>query len=386
MISRESKLDYVDVVRGIAILMVILVHTAQRIPNLSALADSFAKYGQMGVQLFFVASAYTLCMTFEKREGESSSILKFYARRFFRIAPLYYIAILIYYVFNLIKLRTGGGEGFQVDTYTFENLMANLLLVHGLIPSAINTVVPGGWSIGTEIVFYLCFPFIFFVSRYSYKQKGFWALVCLFALFIGINLIIQLTFIYNTNLILNNNTFLYFYFINQLPVFMVGIAAYLYQKENYKKFKIENKFLILLFLIPTTLVMLLWRLDVDFFFSIIPTLSAMSFFCLIIYLKQNAIDNIIIRKIGKISFYLYIFHFIFVIVLIPLVNKYLSNILTAEVILLISFIVVLIPTYLIAKLTERHIEKKGILLGSKIIARVFDKKQGSRRLSHGDGM
>lgn len=46
------KLKFIDSIRGVAILMVILVHTAQKISDLHVLTRIIAEYGQMGVQLF----------------------------------------------------------------------------------------------------------------------------------------------------------------------------------------------------------------------------------------------------------------------------------------------------------------------------------------------
>ena len=63
LIGAEQKLDYIDIARGIAILMVMLVHTSQAVNGVSQLVGDIDRYGQMGVQLFFVASAYTLCFS-----------------------------------------------------------------------------------------------------------------------------------------------------------------------------------------------------------------------------------------------------------------------------------------------------------------------------------
>ncbi len=53
LVGSDEKLDYIDIVRGIAILMVILVHTSQAVNGVSQLVGDINRYGQMGVQLFF---------------------------------------------------------------------------------------------------------------------------------------------------------------------------------------------------------------------------------------------------------------------------------------------------------------------------------------------
>ena len=96
------KLKFIDSIRGVAILMVILVHTAQRISGLGVLASTITMYGQMGVQLFFIASAYTLCLSSQRRANETLPYIKFGIRRFFRIAPAYYSGILTYFVISVL--------------------------------------------------------------------------------------------------------------------------------------------------------------------------------------------------------------------------------------------------------------------------------------------
>src|ERR1700752_554732 len=82
--------DYIDALRGYAILMVIVVHTSQLFPDIP---DSLAKIlgqGARGVQLFFVTSALTLSMSWVAR---NESAADFFTRRIFRIVPMFWIAI-----------------------------------------------------------------------------------------------------------------------------------------------------------------------------------------------------------------------------------------------------------------------------------------------------
>ena len=58
------KLDYIDSLRGVAILMVILVHVSLSVHDLPYIIELFSKYGQMGVQLFFMISSVTLFYLF----------------------------------------------------------------------------------------------------------------------------------------------------------------------------------------------------------------------------------------------------------------------------------------------------------------------------------
>ena len=93
---RPNKLLYVDTMRGWAILMVIACHQALPFRHLFLPIQLLAAYGQTGVFLFFVTSSFTLCNSAIERQNESNPTRNFFIRRFFRIAPLYYLGILLY--------------------------------------------------------------------------------------------------------------------------------------------------------------------------------------------------------------------------------------------------------------------------------------------------
>jgi peptidoglycan/LPS O-acetylase OafA/YrhL len=150
----QKKYDFVDALRGIAVLLVVLAHTP--VPNyLSALNVA----GAYGVQLFFVVSAFTLFLSLSARQNtESNPIVFFFLRRFFRIAPAFYFAL----VFYLIKDGTAASPWAPEGIKPWQ-IMTTLLFVNGWFPTAINAVVPGGWSIAVEMTFYLFVPFCFFL-------------------------------------------------------------------------------------------------------------------------------------------------------------------------------------------------------------------------------
>ncbi len=131
-VGSVDKLAYIDVLRGIAILMVMLIHTSLPVNGLSTFVGYVDRYGQMGVQLFFVASAYTLCHSFVGRANEPRPLSSFFIRRFFRIAPLYYFGIVTYcllepviHILSIIQL--------PISEYNFGSIRANILFIHGLL-------------------------------------------------------------------------------------------------------------------------------------------------------------------------------------------------------------------------------------------------------------
>src|SRR6266545_836414 len=89
-------LPAIDGLRGIAVLMVLAVHTSQRVGNVGLdafqfpIIGEFVNAGARGVELFFLLSAFTLFRSSKaKYSQETNPRRNFYIRRAFRILPLW---------------------------------------------------------------------------------------------------------------------------------------------------------------------------------------------------------------------------------------------------------------------------------------------------------
>lgn len=356
-----------DAMRGIAILMVILVHTAQQVSNLNPLMRRLSEYGQMGVQIFFIISAYTLCFSFERRTKEPYKILSFYIRRLFRIAPLFYLAIPIYFCLHIAKQLYKSGHISSIEPYSITNIAVNMLFIQGVIPASNINVVPGGWAIGTEMAFYLFFPILFVISKKIYR-KSFFQLFSLLLLCVGINLAFQLAISEATKHSAKYNNFLYQNVINQLPVFIIGIIVYfLHQRIIMPSIIYHRALSVFGFLFFSTIALLLFKSKIELF-AVIPTISAVSFAFLLNWLKVTKRQVLILCKFGEVSFSVYIFHFLFAWHLTPKIMNGLSNMISAEIMLLLSFLLTSALTFVVARITERTIEAKGISAGARVIS------------------
>ena len=84
MTERNQSLD---LLRGLAVLLVVAVHCSHVATSIFPdLRSMVMQYGELGVQLFFIVSGYTMMLTFGDKvdvAGASS----FYLRRVFRIVP-----------------------------------------------------------------------------------------------------------------------------------------------------------------------------------------------------------------------------------------------------------------------------------------------------------
>jgi exopolysaccharide production protein ExoZ len=144
------RLDYLDALRGYAILGVVATHVQSLVSDRPGIINTYGAFGSFGVELFFVVSAFTLTESWRQRDDGAAA---FYIRRFFRIAPVFWIAICGYLLFPWWARSYWAPHGVGAGSVTL-----TALLLHGWSPETINAVVPGDWSIAAEWGFYALFP------------------------------------------------------------------------------------------------------------------------------------------------------------------------------------------------------------------------------------
>jgi peptidoglycan/LPS O-acetylase OafA/YrhL len=360
-------LPFIDTLRGIAILLVIWIHHGQGFRGLPAV-QVVSGFGQMGVQLFFVASAYTLCLSTDGRRFESKPVRKFYIRRFFRIAPLYYLGIGLYAAVAYIQFRFGGID--RLANYSARNVLANVTFLHGFIPSANNSVVPGGWSIATEMTFYAIFPLLFAMfKRYAIASR--WFMYVAVAAAAIANLVVQLAIVRVLGRSgIANDTPLYYSILNQLPVFVIGML--LYFSDARCKSSSRDGLLALLFCVAC-FVSLNWLGRVGVILA--PTLAAIGFAFLFQIARGFVVRVGVVEKIGVVSYSMYIFHFVFAWWMTAFcIDAGARFGLPLTVIYMGTLVMVVTATYWLAKLSKWAIEDRFVNLGRKVIKVISGKK------------
>ena len=165
-----ARLDGVDILRGLAILFVLMNHVNMRlflakIPYTQGrphqLVSSLVWNGQRGVQMFFAVSGFLITSTSIRRWGSLSkvSVRDFYALRFARIAPLLVLLLAV-----LCALHAAGLKDFVVSEKTggLGRALIAALTFHVNVLEAHRGYLPGNWdilwSLSVEEMFYLFFP------------------------------------------------------------------------------------------------------------------------------------------------------------------------------------------------------------------------------------
>lgn len=151
-ITRESKLDSIQVLRGIAALYVTIYHLKAVIPAGAAFGkeiDFLSGSGPAGVSLFFVISGFIMVYITRNTDSSGRNILRFTAKRLIRIWPAYAVITLGY---CLLHSRISPNPQWPSD------LLQSLLfipLANTEPPFYGYAVLNVGWSLNYEIYFYL---------------------------------------------------------------------------------------------------------------------------------------------------------------------------------------------------------------------------------------
>lgn len=353
--------DYIDALRGIAILLVIIVHVSQTIPGLSPLFIYITSRGQFGVQLFFIISALTLLLSYEQRilkDGEQVNIF-FFIRRLFRIAPMFYAAI-IFYTFILLL---NGNDFYQLP---FLKILVSFLFLQTFYPPAINFIPQGGWTVATEMLFYLCIPYLFKIIKNLRLAIYFFGITFITSLVLRWALVSTSIFLFNKKI--EGGWYLYFWLPNQLPVFAIGFICYHLIKNPQLLSSLKQTRLLIFASIWAILV-----LSVGYRYTLVPQhiLISLSFGCFLLAMSISRLrlfQNKIFIFFGKISFSLYLVHFFII--------SQLEKILIQDTYPLINFIILYTSVIVIggffSYLTYNFIERYGIAWGKIIILKIKD--------------
>ncbi len=189
---------HIDFLRGIAILLVLLLHYAlaygltncplRTIAGINALKAVFYN-GNYGVTLFFVISGYLITSMSLARWGEPAylKMRAFYTYRFARIMPSILLALLIIVPLGLLHVpyfRSAHAGQPMPDSFFLPAVLSILTFWHNVLMQSagwFNYCLNIYWSLSVEEVFYLALPLVFLLLR----RKSFIALACLVLIIIG---------------------------------------------------------------------------------------------------------------------------------------------------------------------------------------------------------
>jgi len=162
----NRRLYELDGLRALAILIVMAFHFFQRFPTYYPYGDeilSFARYGYLGVDLFFVISGFVIALSIQNANG----VLHFAYKRWTRLWPAMFVcSVMTFLVMHLIStdftaFRRTGFESFLPSlTFTDPSVWSRFA------PDAKFQYIDGAyWSLFVEVRFYFWAAVIGSISK-----------------------------------------------------------------------------------------------------------------------------------------------------------------------------------------------------------------------------
>jgi peptidoglycan/LPS O-acetylase OafA/YrhL len=209
--NKANRFLEIDYLRGLAALGVVLAHFTYGYDNGLHLLSPYTfyfRYGNLGVQLFFVISGFVIFMTLEKTKDS----LDFLISRFSRLYPTYWGAIVITLIFDAIFLSP-----FNFDKFTLKQVLINItMLQHWFKVKDINGAY---WTLGIELTFYFLMWILFYFKKLKYIE--FFCLGWLVLSFL--NLVVAIPV---------KNILQQVFILQHAPMFVAGIVFYNVKTKN----------------------------------------------------------------------------------------------------------------------------------------------------------
>ena len=295
MDKTSSRIPALDGLRGLAILLVVLFHAYARWPQYIPWATEYKefplfKYGNLGVELFFLISGFVIYMTL----GKCHSYGEFIFKRWLRLFPAMLISTIAIYLASHFLIERPGGVPKFVDLLVGVSFIDTHLFTK-IIGASASPIEGSFWSLFVEVKFYLIFGGLYFFT----KRYAIYIFITLFLLNFFYAFGIQVY----PPLEKAKISYLFFDFLslNYFGWFAMGALIFLAYTEGNKKF-----ILLSLLLLPPTV-----------YLAVGPNLGAVTT-CVLIYLAfvfslfskigAKIAESKILIFIGFISYPLYLIH------------------------------------------------------------------------------
>lgn len=370
------ELRFINVFRALAAFWVLVAHCMiwggwYGIPVPSA---------KIAVDLFMVISGFLMATNAHARSSreplsEPINWLKFWTRRFFRIAPAYYLSLLLavwlgdYFLSGYSALQELNPEKWagvwvydpQRINYTLKSVIYHVTFVFGLHPTySFSTFLPD-WSLSLEMQFYFLFPAIWLLLRRMGWPYG--------ALLLGIG-----AFVLGVEVSRRVNFYEPSLLLFKLNYFIAGIVLY------YALYESRSTHRILCVGISAILCALDWRYGGEML--VLPSLLLiMSHLGLLEVRGQSPklisrlMNARIVHFASNASYGVYLFHGFYISAAGLLIKSNPALIsLSAPVRVLLIIIFVLPLAYLTAHYVFNWIEKPGVDVGKRVLL-IFDRRQ-----------
>ncbi len=343
--SDSKRLDFLEALRGISIIPIIFFHCGS-----SSLGGIWSQAGNLfttGLSMFLVISGLLTFSSLERLKEKNGSIKGWYLNKYFRLFPLYYLAIIVAMVaktYNPYWLGTENGV-------TVGNIITHVLFLHDLFPHYSNSILSVEWYLGALVVYYAFSPLLFkFIDSF---EKSIIAMVVTLLAIPPVNLLLFKVFPVASDPMIYEAYKTSIGPVNSFPAFMMGIVLFFAvdklgsRKIGYRKLLSVSLLLISAFLIWGQVVGAnsLYHMS---------TMTMNGIWCSLVIISLCICDNVVIdnpvfRFIGRYSYAMYLYHMIFVL----LYNRYVG----AERYILLKFLLTVVVMLVVGALLTEFVDK-----------------------------
>jgi peptidoglycan/LPS O-acetylase OafA/YrhL len=169
-----KRIPQLDSVRGLAVLIV-LIHNTDKYHCTGPLA----RYGWMGVDLFFVLSGFLITGILLDSKSNQRYFRNFYSRRCLRIWPLYYCALFFMFVVVPLVRPSETSQIFAARSMPWWSYL--IYLQNFIVPSITKATGLLGvtWSLAVEEQFYAVWPLVVrFLSTTQLRRFAITVICC----------------------------------------------------------------------------------------------------------------------------------------------------------------------------------------------------------------
>ncbi|EOC5807971.1 acyltransferase family protein, partial [Cronobacter turicensis] len=154
----KGRLDSIQVLRGVAAMLVVLFHFRHYLNDvypLKDLGDRLFLFGEAGVDIFFVISGFIIVCSSRNREKNTFS--EFAIKRFFRLYPLYFVVLSAYLL------------SYHDEAFNYIDVIKSYLLIpidyNGKAPWFGLSTIYSAWTLTYESYFYFVFALSILLSH-----------------------------------------------------------------------------------------------------------------------------------------------------------------------------------------------------------------------------
>ncbi|MGB0869111.1 MAG: acyltransferase family protein [Flavobacteriales bacterium] len=237
------RLEQLTFTRFIAAISIVIFHYGLNVDPfcVKPFVELFQE-ASIGVSYFFVLSGFIMIVAYWNKN--EITFYEYIKRRFARLYPVYFLAILILLAYYI---RT------QI-TIPFDEVILGVLLMQSWLPEYALSFNWPGWSLSVELLFYLCFPFIFnqIVKKKQFKYIAIVSCVIFITSQFAVHLLKYSNF-YQEFPSANHN-FVFYFPLLHLNEFVMGILFGVFFMKNKRSTKNYDVLILLLFIVLLVLI------------------------------------------------------------------------------------------------------------------------------------